>query len=811
MLIKIKLIGWSGFNHSYSIILESYFRPLIKNKHVKLFFEEAEPFRGNWRKYKDTFLETLEKPQKDDHFDIAFKSFYPYDFTPDKQSTSTIIFTTCEFNVIHGGLVDTTDLYDNVWLLTPSEFSKNGIIRSGISKEKIYVVPHGYKFNRLYYTKKELRRKYNIVENDFVFFHNSALTPNKNGPLIFTTFNKIYNKNPQVTLLIKGSIGTYNSHEKVNEYLNLLDENCKAKVFFLGEDVDDDTLTELYQMSDCYIAPYIAEGFNMPVLEALCNNLQVICTKNGPTDEFVCKDDIFFVNSELIDSDISETIEGKLIKRQVLYPYEDDFYQNMQQVLQRRKHINVTHYITQYSEENISDKLLEVLKSLCRKKYANKQINACYIAQNYNDLFDIKINIRQLRLFNPDTKIYIGIRNDICLNKIKTNEKTFISQVFSDTLEENIKELKMKYNIGNITYIETTNFIYYNLIFNKNIRIACGSDNIKWELDRKNQRIPYVNNWKIKVLKLNITEIHDNYYYSKCRINKDDILSGSRFQTLADITIVTPKLMELYPDFRAFSCKSLLVDDDLANYVKFQINVDYLKQIDEYKTIFIFNDYLESFFETIWKLLVNKHNIITHSGNTLVNETFVKYIVDPKLIKLYTINCSFKHAKIVSIPLGIANFHVKHFAEYYSEIIKNKDFSNKKNNIIIYADTITNDILKFAKELKPIHSPNHVIDIIRVSDKFKIEVLNEYKYCFCMIDDIVDINLFWYCIYFNVVPIIKSNYYTISNTKELPIINIANWNELLNPKVNLNKLYNEIVEKEIPKASLTYYKNLINK
>ena len=35
---------------------------------------------------------------------------------------------------------------------------------------------------------------------------------------------------------------------------------------------------------------YLAEGFNMPVMEACACGLTVICTKGGPTDEFTSPD-----------------------------------------------------------------------------------------------------------------------------------------------------------------------------------------------------------------------------------------------------------------------------------------------------------------------------------------------------------------------------------------------------------------------------------------------------------------------------------------------------------------------------------------
>jgi len=43
----------------------------------------------------------------------------------------------------------------------------------------------------------------------------------------------------------------------------------------------------LYQVADVYVSPYRAEGFNLPVLEAAACGIPIICTRGGPTDDFV--------------------------------------------------------------------------------------------------------------------------------------------------------------------------------------------------------------------------------------------------------------------------------------------------------------------------------------------------------------------------------------------------------------------------------------------------------------------------------------------------------------------------------------------
>jgi glycosyltransferase involved in cell wall biosynthesis len=58
-------------------------------------------------------------------------------------------------------------------------------------------------------------------------------------------------------------------------------------------------MARLYHAADCYVSSYLAEGFNLPVLEAAACGLPVICTAGGSTDDFVTDDFALRVESTL--------------------------------------------------------------------------------------------------------------------------------------------------------------------------------------------------------------------------------------------------------------------------------------------------------------------------------------------------------------------------------------------------------------------------------------------------------------------------------------------------------------------------------
>jgi glycosyltransferase involved in cell wall biosynthesis len=70
-------------------------------------------------------------------------------------------------------------------------------------------------------------------------------------------------------------------------------------------------MADLYRAADVYAAPYRAEGFNLPVLEATACGVPVICTSGGPTDDFTDPTSCGRIRSELDRPQLSENEVGE--------------------------------------------------------------------------------------------------------------------------------------------------------------------------------------------------------------------------------------------------------------------------------------------------------------------------------------------------------------------------------------------------------------------------------------------------------------------------------------------------------------------
>jgi glycosyltransferase involved in cell wall biosynthesis len=206
------------------------------------------------------------------------------------------VFHTPEFGVLRGavtrGFASASDVHESVHVLTPSRWAAMAYRRFGFGEERIHVVPHGIE-PRLFrpdpVTRDATRRALGVHDR-FVFLHVGGMTGNKGIDVLLQAFASVVQTTSDAVLVLKGFDDLYASARLLRRALDALSPSARAAVserlHYLGERQSARWMAELMRSADCYVTPYLAEGFNLPVLEALACGVPVICTGGGPTDEF---------------------------------------------------------------------------------------------------------------------------------------------------------------------------------------------------------------------------------------------------------------------------------------------------------------------------------------------------------------------------------------------------------------------------------------------------------------------------------------------------------------------------------------------
>ena len=129
--------------------------------------------------------------------------------------------------------------------------------------------------------RRQIREKYGIPEDAFVFGFMGRINGDKGVNELFTAARQIIEDKPQTRLMI---VGKPEISRGVNAALYEWAQNCPNVVFTGYTKTPEQYLSAM----DCYVLPSYREGFGMTVIEAEAMALPVIVTDiPGPTDGMI--------------------------------------------------------------------------------------------------------------------------------------------------------------------------------------------------------------------------------------------------------------------------------------------------------------------------------------------------------------------------------------------------------------------------------------------------------------------------------------------------------------------------------------------
>jgi glycosyltransferase involved in cell wall biosynthesis len=308
-----------------------YYNPAWNNNKKLVYTEEY-----------NTILSNL-KIWNGEDVDLIYRQTFPYNITVTEQNKNTpkCVFYTSEF-----GCIDPTyftvakppelpaiddnyikqylDAFSNIHFTSPSIWSSKGILKymsnnntnntnntntNTNNTNRNQIITHGVDtsiFHKLQgddnlEKRTQIRKRYSVTENDILMINIGSMTANKGMMLMISALNILVNQKgqKQFKLLLKGSTDLYQSKQFLQIYFNelinnklmtqdelnyLLDYN---HIIFTEKTLSFNVINEIYNAADLYLSPYLAEGFNLTVLEALSSGLKVVVPETGSTREFI--------------------------------------------------------------------------------------------------------------------------------------------------------------------------------------------------------------------------------------------------------------------------------------------------------------------------------------------------------------------------------------------------------------------------------------------------------------------------------------------------------------------------------------------
>ena len=386
---SILISGWRMLPHSYALVNQFQCLELLRRPELQLYFEDLPYYNPQWQPVRGVFPATDEQailtiPTMPAGMtpDAELRIVYPYDLIRPPRSRRTCTFGTAEYRVVPPqDIADRTPLAQahllhdrGIVILTPSNWSRAGFIHSGADPNRVAVVPHGVDMSIFHAPTREqraaVRGELGVEQDEFVFLVVGAMTDNKNLPMILRTFASVLGRYPRARLLLKGLDGLYPSQQLVADTIRqTLGRQANAqfasRLIYLGRTMTFNRMASLYHASDCYLSPYLAEGFNMPALEAAACGLPLICTAGGPTDDFVTDAFAHRIRSQV--STLPQASSGLGVEAFALLPDEPHLQQLAHAVIEdqafrtQASKEGPAHVAAHFTWKHVVDKLLAVL------------------------------------------------------------------------------------------------------------------------------------------------------------------------------------------------------------------------------------------------------------------------------------------------------------------------------------------------------------------------------------------------------------------------------------------------------------------
>jgi FkbM family methyltransferase len=337
---KVLLIeGWRGVSHSIALVNQHQILELLKLDGLKLYHHDLPFAFSHWTRtaggsgFKATEYAVVEQvpPLPDDvAVDCVYRICAPIRRGDMADRRRTVTFMITEFGLGPGSFADGCERSDFFTqgensIVTASEWSRRRLLDYGYAPEKVAVIPLGVDttaFTPLATADRPASRaQMGFRPDETVFVNVGVALWNKGIDVLLRAFAALRARGRLIRLVLKDQRDIYGI--SIEQTLRRVGADCPTllqpetlgAISVIPGKLERAQLRALYAIADAYVSPYRAEGFNLPVLEAIACGTPVIVTRGGATDDF-CNDDVAWriPGSERGHIDGATGIDGRYVE-----------------------------------------------------------------------------------------------------------------------------------------------------------------------------------------------------------------------------------------------------------------------------------------------------------------------------------------------------------------------------------------------------------------------------------------------------------------------------------------------------------------
>ncbi len=305
--MKLLLEGWRGISQSIALVNQFQALALLRRNDVKLFHRDL-PYPNGWDSTRQASGFSPEDAARiaaipayaDEPVDAEYRISGTCHSKEPGNTRRVVTFMVTELGLVPSNFVPGTDLGfftrgENV-VVVPAAWTRDRIVEAGFAAERVRVVPHGVDRTIFYplapIERATVRQRLGFAQDETILLNIAGPFWNKGVDLLLQAFAALRARGRRVRLLMKDQSSLYGLDMKKTiqqvgaQCPGLLAADTLGAISLIPAMLDHAQLRELFAVADAYVSPYRAEGFNLPVLEAIACDVPVIVTAGGVTDDF---------------------------------------------------------------------------------------------------------------------------------------------------------------------------------------------------------------------------------------------------------------------------------------------------------------------------------------------------------------------------------------------------------------------------------------------------------------------------------------------------------------------------------------------
>ncbi|HHV63440.1 MAG TPA: glycosyltransferase family 4 protein [Firmicutes bacterium] len=181
---------------------------------------------------------------------------------------------------------------DEIWAY--STFVRDAYIRSGIPPQKVVVIPCGV--NPRLFNPGAAPAALTTSKGFKFLFVGGAATNRKGFDILLAAYSGEFRASDDVCLVVKD-----NFYGPVTEQVAQVSRlPGSPEILYIYHDLHPDAMAGIYTACNCYVQPYRAEGFGLPILEAMACGLPVITVNYGPCLDYCVPGTTYFIDAKTV-------------------------------------------------------------------------------------------------------------------------------------------------------------------------------------------------------------------------------------------------------------------------------------------------------------------------------------------------------------------------------------------------------------------------------------------------------------------------------------------------------------------------------